>query len=134
MTFQEWFTKNKVLIVGLLSAIVLPIYDLITKGETSAKTIVIAVGVALTGFLAKNLRGQWATIAGIIGTVLATYITQSQTGQPISWAQLILQGVVLFLAAVSSPAKSIGYEKTPVISEAKKEGERIAPSTAPLPK
>lgn len=128
---KEFFIKNKVLIIGLLSAIALPVYDLIQKGETSTKVIAMAASVAITSYLARNLRGQWATISGIVGTVLATYITQDQSGQPISWAQLILQGVILFLSASSSPAKSVGYEQTPVIKEAKKEGEAKVPTVAP---
>ncbi len=131
MAFSDWFTKNKVLIIGLLSAIALPIYDLISKGETSTKVIVMAAAVALTSYLSRNLRGQWQSISAIVGTVLATYITQEQTGNPISWAQLIMQGIVLFLGASSAPAKSIGYEHTPVIMEAKKEGEAITPTPAP---
>lgn len=125
---KEWFDKNKVLIIGLLSAIALPIYDLISKGETSTKVIVMAAAVALTSYLARNLRGQWQTIAGIVATVLATYIAQEQSGQPISWTQLILQGVILFLGASSSPAKSLGYEKTATIVAAKSEGEKAIPT------
>lgn len=133
MTFAEWFTKNKVLIIGLASAVVLPIYDLVSKGETSAKIIIVAASVALTAYLARNLRGQWATIAGILGTVLATYIVQDQSGQPISWAQLILQGVMLFLSASSSPAKSIAYEQTPAIKQAEVQAEAAIPTIAPPP-
>lgn len=130
---KDFFDKYKVLIIGLLSAIALPIYDLIQKGETSTKVIVMAAAVALTSYLARNLRGQWASIAGIVGTVLATYITQESTGNPISWAQLIMQFVVLFLAALSAPAKSIGYEKAPAIIQAKQEGEQAVPTVAPPP-
>lgn len=132
MTFTDWFTKNKVLIIGLASAIALPVYELISKGDTSSKIIITAVAVALTSYLARNLRGQWQTIASIVGTVLATYIVQDQTGN-VSVAQLIMQFIILFLGASSAPAKSIGYEHTPVIMEAKKEGESIVPTPAPPP-
>lgn len=132
MAFSDWFTKNKVLIIGLLSAIALPVYDLVSKGETSTKVIVMAGAIALTAYLSRNLRGQWQTIAATVGTVLATYIAQSQTGN-VSWTQLIMQFIVLFLGASAAPAKSIGYEKTSVIMEAKKEGETIVPTAAPPP-
>ena len=128
---KDFFNKNKVLIIGLLSAIALPIYDLVSSGETSLKVCVMAGLVALTSYLARNLRGQWATIAGAVGTMLATYITQDQSGQPISWAQIILQGVVLLLAATAPPAKSRGYEHTEVIVEAKAAGEAATPTLAP---
>lgn len=133
MTFSEWFKKNKVLVIGLASAVALPIYDLISKGETSTKVIVMAAAVALTSYLSRNLRGQWQTITSIVGTVLATYIVQEQSGNPIGWTQLILQGIILFLGASAAPAKSVGYEHTAIIMEAKKEGEQAIPTPAPPP-
>lgn len=132
MTDSNWFSKNKVLIIGLLSAIALPIYDLVSKGETSTKVIIMAAAVALTSYLSRNLRGQWQTIAAIVATVLATYIAQDKAGTVSIW-QLIMQFIVLFLGASSSPAKSIGYEHTTVIAEAKREGENIVPTPAPPP-
>lgn len=125
---KDFLSKNKVLIIGLLSAIALPVYDLIKNGETSTKVLVMSAAVALTSYLSRNLRGQWQTIAATFGTMLATYMTQEAGEQPISWAQIIGQGIILFLAAASAPAKSIGYEKTPVIVAAKEEGEKIAPT------
>lgn len=133
MAFSDWFTKNKVLIIGLLSAIALPVYDLVSKGVTSTMDIAMAGAVALTAYLSRNLRGQWQTIATAVGTVLATYLTQQSTGHPISGFQLVMQFIVLFLGASAAPAKSIGYEKTSVIMEAKKEGETIVPTAAPPP-
>lgn len=128
---KEFFDKYKVLIIGLLSAIALPVYELIKNGETSTKVLVMSGAVALTSYLARNLRGQWATIASAVGTMLATYIIQDQTGQPISWAQIIMQGLVLLLAASAPPPKSRGYENTAIIMEAKKEGEIAVPTAAP---
>lgn len=130
---KEFFDKNKVLIIGLLSAIALPVYELLKNGETSTKVLVMSGAVALTSYLARNLRGQWATIAGAVGTMLATYIIQDQTGLPISWAQIIMQGLVLLLAASAPPPKSRGYESTAIIMEAKKEGEIAVPTPAPPP-
>lgn len=128
---NTFFGKYKVLIIGLLSAIALPVYDLIQHGETSTKVIVMAAAAALTAYLSRNLRGQAGTIAAIVGTMLATYVTQDQTGQPISWAQIFLQGVILYLGAASAPPKSRGYEHSDIIMEAKKEGEAIVPTPAP---
>lgn len=124
-----WFHKNKVLLIGLISSIALPLYYLINTGETSIKVIVVATLAALTSFLARNLRGQVATISGIVGTILATYFTDA-LDHPISWGQIILQAIVLYLAALTGPAKSVGYERTPEILAATKEGERLVPTLA----
>lgn len=130
MLKQSWFMENKVLIIGLVSAIALPAYDLIKSGETSLRMILFAVFVGATGFLARNLRGQSATIAGILGTVLATFAAEIQTGRTIPWGQLAMQVLILYLAATSAPPKSKGYEQTDVIKEAKREGEAMQPSPA----
>lgn len=124
---MNFFNKNKVLILGLLSAIILPVYDLITKGETHTKVLIFSAAVAATAFLARNLRGQWATIAGIVGTGITTYVSMEQSGT-ISWLQLFGQLIVLYLAAVAPPAKSRGYEHTAAITEARLKGEKLTPT------
>lgn len=125
----SWFHKNKVLLIGLLSAIALPLYDLVSKGETSVKILTVAFLAAATSYLARNLRGQVATILGIVGTIVATYFTDTTTN-PISWAQITLQAVILYLAAVTPPAKSVGYERTTEIKKAKRQGEILVPTLA----
>lgn len=125
----SWFHRNKVLLIGLLTSVALPLYDLVSKGETSAKVLVVAFLGGTTSYLARNLRGQVATICGIVGTIVATYFTDS-IDHPISWAQITLQALILYLAAVSPPAKSVGYERTSIIEEAKKQGQLIVPTLA----
>jgi hypothetical protein len=127
MNTSFWNTY-KVLIVGLLSAVALALSDVFQTGGATTKGLVFAAFIAALSFLANNLRGQWASIAGIIGTTLATYITMDQTGT-VSWQQLILQAVVALLAVVAPPAKSRGYEHTMTIEQAKAAGERARPST-----
>jgi len=124
---QDFFNKNKVLIVGLLSAVALTLNELFVKGETSTKALVFAAFLAAIGFLANNLRGQWATIAGILGTALSTYVTMEQQGS-ISWPQLILQAVLAVLAMFAPPTKSRGYEHTSVIEQARSHGEMKTPT------
>jgi hypothetical protein len=126
---STFWNDNKVLIIGLLSAVALALNEIFKTGGASTKALVFAAFVAALSFLANNLRGQWASIAGILGTTLATYITMDQTGS-VSWQQLILQAVVALLAVVSPPAKSRGYEHTQTIENAKSQGERMKPSTA----
>ncbi len=126
---QTFFNENKVLIFGLLSAVALTLNEMFGAGEASPKVLVFAGLVAAASFLAKNLRGQWATIAGLVGTAITTYLTMEQQGS-ISWAQLVLQVVIGFLAITMPPAKSVGYERTQLITEAKAQGEDAKPSLA----
>lgn len=124
---SSFFNDNKVLIIGLLSAVALAMNELFVKGQSSTKALVFAAFIAALSFLANNLRGQWATIAGILGTSLATYVTMDQTGT-ISWPQLIMQAVIALLAVVAPPAKSRGYEHSNTIEQAKYAGEKIKPT------
>jgi cell division protein FtsW (lipid II flippase) len=126
---QNFFNEYKVVIIGLISAVALALNELFIQGEASTKVLVYAAFLAALSFLAKNLRGQWATISGIVATALSTYITQEQSGT-ISWPQIILQAVIAFLAVVAPPAKSRGYEHTQTIQNAKAAGEVSFPSTA----
>ncbi len=126
---QTFFNENKVLIFGLLSAVALTLNETFGAGEVNLKVLVFAALIAGASFLAKNLRGQWATIAGLVGTAITTYLTMEQQGN-ISWAQLVLQVVIGFLAITMPPAKSVGYERTPVIENAKAQGEEVKPSLA----
>jgi hypothetical protein len=124
---QNFFNEYKVVIIGLLSAVALALNELLIQGEASTKVLIFSGFLAALAFLAKNLRGQWATIAGIFGTALSTYVTQEQTGT-VSWAQIILSAAIAFLAVVAPPAKSRGYEHTQTINAAKVTGEKIAPT------
>lgn len=125
---STFFNDNKVMIVGLLSAVALALNEIFVKGDYNTKALVFSAFIAALSFLANNLRGQWSTIAGILGTSLSTYLTMDQTGT-ISWPQLILQAVIAILAVVAPPAKSRGYEHTTTIENAKYQGERIKPTT-----
>ena len=122
---KQWFEKNKVLIIGFLMAVAMPLYDLFKTGSVSLKIALFTAFTAALAWGARNLRGQWATICGILGVSLATFITMESTGT-ISWSQLIMQFVISILAALSAPAKFIGYEKTDVIEQAKQEGKNRA--------
>lgn len=131
---KQFFLKNKVLIVGLLSAVLLAVSELVKGGEASIKMLVFSGVIAALTFLARNLRGQIATMSALFGNALAAFLTQSQTGH-VEWSQLVLQTLISLLGALSAPAKSLGYEKTDTILDAKKEGEVIQPTNIqPNPK
>lgn len=129
MNKNSFLNKNKVVIFGLLSAILLAINEILKTEGANVKVLIFAGGIAGASFLANNLRGQWASIAGLAGTSLATYLTMEQTGT-ISFQQLVFQIILGFLAIVSSPAKGVAYEHSPVIEQAKAQAEAITPTVA----
>lgn len=122
---KSFFMKNKVLIVGLLSAILLAVSEVVKGNEASIKMLVFSGLIAAASFLARNIRGQAGTIIGLFGNALAAWLGQLETGS-VQYSQLVLQLIISVLAVLSAPAKSLGYEKTDAIVDAKKEGEKIA--------
>lgn len=124
METQSFFQRNKVLLLGLLGSIGLALSSFVGQAALEPKPLVYAVLTAALSFLANNLRGQWVSIAGILGTSLSTYITMEQTGN-ISWQQLLLQAVVALIAIVSPSGKSKGYEHTDEIVMAKIKGDKL---------
>lgn len=131
---KQWLMKNKVVIIGVLAAAFLAVSEAVKGGEASIKVLVFSGLIAAAGWVANNLRGQVASIVGLVGNALVTYLTMQENGS-VSWAQILIQFILGVLAILSAPAKSAGYEKTELIVEAKKEGEVIQPSPViPKPK
>jgi hypothetical protein len=125
MQQTSWFDRNKVLLFGLLSTILLPLATFLKTGGVPAQVIVMTIAAAVLTFLARNLRGQWVSIMGIIGASLATYAAPT-----VDWWALILEVLAAVGFVIAPPAKSIGYEKTTIIVQAKTQGEQIQPSSA----
>lgn len=126
---STFFNTYKVIIFGCLSAIILALKELVGTGAADTKVLVFAAAIAALSFLANNLRGQVATILGLVLTSLATYMTAEASGT-VSWAQIILSLLAAIMAVFIPPAKSVGYERTQVIEQAKKQGEAIVSSSA----
>lgn len=130
---MNFFNKWKVLIIGMLLSIFGPVNDIITTGTTSVKVLIIAAIGGLISYIATDMRGQIQTIAGVFQLSLGTYLTMSSAG-PITRlqiAQIIVQTAIAYLAASTGPMKSRGYEHSPIIVEAKKEGNELYPTVAP---
>ena len=83
----------------------------------------ISAIIALNGWIANNLRGQWATIMGIIIVVGINYIQGVHNHMPLDPQQmvfmLIKEVAVLFGFTALPPAKLRSYEHDPIIMEAK---------------
>jgi len=72
---KEFLIKNKVVIIGVATAVALAISELIKGGNASISVLVFSGLIAGASWIARNLRGQWATIAGLVGNALAAYLT-----------------------------------------------------------
>lgn len=124
-----WWSKNKVLVVGAIGAIIMAASAFASQETIVWPQVVMAVVVALGSFLAKNLRGQVASMAGIVIAVVIGVLPDMISHKQIDWEHQLLfilgQIGALFFGAVTPPAKSIGYERTPVIEAAKEKGEQI---------
>jgi hypothetical protein len=129
MNIQTWFNANKVFIIGLLGSIAVAMQAFVGQTTTDWKVVGFAVFTAILSYFANNLRGQWVTILGVIGTLASTVFTSISTGVPLHWNQIILQAILAILAVVAPPAKDRSYEHDPAIELAKGNAPTQADST-----
>lgn len=130
---KKWLNDNKVFLVGLISAILVIVQEFANQPEPDYKAVGLAVIAGIGSYLAKNLRGQWASIIGVGGNMIALLITQMQNHVPISWLQVIVQAMSGFLFVIAPPAKSISYERVGPIVEAKEEAKIVDQETEKMP-
>lgn len=114
-----WFIKNKVLLLGLLSAIAVALQQFAGSGPVELIPCLIAVGLAVTGFLGNNLRGAWVTLVGILGVALIT-LGQVYYGVAINWTEVIGMAIAVVLTTNSPGPKKATYEADPTIERAKR--------------
>ena len=125
---KQFWIENKVFVLGLIGAILIVLQQFTDIDRLSYKALAFAVILAGLSYVAKEWRGQTTSMIGIICTVLTTIITTYQSGESISYLQIIIQVLGLFLATQSPDAKSRGYEHSDIVMEAKKEGELLNPA------
>jgi len=114
-----FLNANKVLLFGLFSAVAMTVQQLTSTYATDYKVLALAAIVAALGFLAKNLRGQWASIIGSLVPSVTVVLTNLESHTPISWWQFG-GAVALALGGVfAPPSKSLSYETSPTIVAAK---------------
>jgi len=124
---KNWFNQNKVFLMGLLSAIAIILQPFLMETEINWASVGLAAGLTVLSYLAKEWRGQGLSITGIIG-IAADTVYQLQTTGTFTWERAILGIIVAILAAAAPDPKSRGYEHTPTIVQAKKQGEAIVPA------
>lgn len=130
-TIQKFFQANKVLIFGVLAAIAMTVQQYTSAAKVDYKVLGLAALVAAIGFLAKNLRGQLATILASIVPSLGIILTQAQTNVPISWMQVMTSAAIAIAGVFAPPTKSLSYEQTPEIATAKAEAAQADASAEP---
>ena len=115
----DFFLTNKVFITGLLAAIAVVLQQFLMEPSIDWKTIGLAVGIAVLSYVANLWRGQGVTLLGIIGTLAYVFVQNLTSGVPLDWSKIILMAVVAIISAVAPPPKSVNYEKSAVIEQAK---------------
>lgn len=130
----DFFTTNKVFILGLLAAIVVVLQQFIMEPSIDWKTVGLAVGIAALSYIANLWRGQGITILGIIGTLAYVFVQNLTSGTKLDWSKIILMAVVAIISAVAPPPKSLNYEKSAVITQAKDQAAVITEAANTQPK
>lgn len=126
---KTWLSKNKVIISGSISAAITAVIAFTVEANINWILVLMAVIQAVGGYLGRNLRGQAGSIVGLVVGMMISVLPNLLSHIPIDWQHELLYVVgqvgVIFFGLTSPPAKSLGYEKTDTIIEAKIEGEAI---------
>jgi hypothetical protein len=108
---KAFWTKYHVFIIGLISSVCLTLSEFTTGKEIDWMVVGYAVFVGVGSYFAKNLKGQGATIAGILLTTGANTYTVLHDGGQVNVSQLLMTVAVsvgLALAhASSTPATTV---------------------------
>lgn len=115
---KAFFLKNKVFILGLLSAIAV-VWQEASSSTADYKAIALACGLAVLSYVANAWRGAGITITGIIGILATVFINNYTAGQHINWMQMIGAFLAAILAAASPAPKNESYEQDEAIKHAK---------------
>lgn len=131
MATQTWFDKNKVFLLGILASVSTAITPLLNDSPDNVtyKVLGFAVATAILSYISNAWRGQGLTLLGIIGNLAGVATTVIMTGN-VAVPQLIIQIILAITMAAGADPKSRGYEQSPIIREAKIQGEIAQP--APL--
>lgn len=114
---KEFISKNRVLISGLLGAVILVIQQYMQAGPLSFKALGLAVFLTVISFLAKEWKGKTATVYGVIGAVLSAVGMQLESGKPLMWSQLfaslLLAALLAFAEGLRSPENRTHIPNSP---------------------
>jgi hypothetical protein len=122
---QNFWQRNKVFLTGLAAALALALTEFTVQPTVDWKVVGYAALMAVLSYAANTWRGQGVTILGVLGTLAGTFVSLQTTGH-FTWAQFFISAVAAVLAAVASPPKPLGYEKTSTIENAKAQGRQMS--------
>ena len=127
---KDFLMKNKVFIIGLFIALLTSIYEISSQSDPSPWILGWSVVIALLSFLAKNLRGQTASIISLVLASAMSFFESHGTPDNLSFKEIVIRYAIPLLILIlglfnSSPPKTTGYEKTPTIEKAKEQGDLI---------
>jgi len=133
---QSFWNKNKVFILGLMSALAMAVTPFIQEGHQSEAvkwtTVGYAALIATLSYFAKNWRGQGLSIFGVIGSAAGVIGNLLASGSSLNdqtfYVQLVLQTFVGVIAAAGSDPKGRMYEQQPAIRDAKIQAEIEQPA------
>lgn len=99
---KSFFIKNRVFILGLLNAAILACTEIMTPGNVpSTYVLVFSLFIAVISYVARNAKGQIATIFGMIGTSLSAYFIAHPLPTNVNVQEIVKQyGFPLALAAI----------------------------------
>lgn len=125
-----FWQKNQVLISAIAAALTLVLQQFIAEPVIDYKALGLAAATAVAGIVANEWRGKGVSVLGLIGVAGWAFYSVATTGH-ITIPQIIASFILGVLSLVAPPPKSIGYEKSPIIKAAKKEGELDVPTNLP---
>lgn len=131
MNIQLFWKEHKVFIVGLLYAIFMSAYEVISKGDNFSWWVIgWSVFVAGTTFAGKNVRGQWASIFATIGTSTYAFFTLHNSPEGLTLQMFVRDLVFPMLIQTLGvfnigPSKPREYENSSPIVEAKLEANEM---------
>lgn len=80
---------NKVMIFGLLSALVGALIPMVQGGDPTVYSVSFGLAIAGIAFLTKNNEGEVWSILGIIGAVVANFFAEHPTPEGITIKDLL---------------------------------------------
>lgn len=106
---KQFLDRNKVLLTAIVSALVITLQEFMGQPAISWKAIGIACILAVAGVVGNYLRGQYISMAGIIGIATMT-LNDLLTGNVVDWNEVALSAAVALLTLVAPPPKPREYE------------------------
>ena len=108
---SDFIKKNWVFISGLISAIILVLQQVLMQPTIEVIPMLVALGIAILGYVANQWRGQGVTILGIIGILAYTFVQTYTTTNSLDWKQFIIMAIAAILSAIAPPPKGLSYEQ-----------------------